>query len=236
MDTSESGSASRILVVEDHDDVRRLLVTALELENHEVDSAANALDGLKRLEQRHYDLVLTDYSMPGETGAWMLREATSRGLMAGAAALIMTAHPDVRAVTNVEVVIKPFDLDDFLAQVSRLLATRRPVERPATARTIAHPRPASDVPVELVLYVNSESAASLEAARNLEKVAARFDPSSLKLTIHDLAREPLAADEDAIGFTPTLVKRSPEPRMWVMGNLRDPDILEDLLRVCGVRR
>ena len=235
MDTSESGSASRILVVEDHDDVRRLLVMALELENHEVDSAANALDGLKRLEQRHYDLVLTDYSMPGETGAWMLREATSRGLMSGVAALIMTAHPDVRAVTNVEVVIKPFDLDDFLAQVSRLLATR-PAERPATSRTIPPPRPASDVPVELVLYVNSESAASLEAARNLKNVAARFDPSSLKVTIHDLAREPLAANEDAIGFTPTLVKRSPEPRMWVMGNLRDPDILEDLLRVCGVTR
>ena len=143
MDTSESGSASRILVVEDHDDVRRLLVTALELENHEVDSAANALDGLKRLEQRHYDLVLTDYSMPGETGAWMLREATSRGLMSGAAALIMTAHPDVRAVTNVEVVTKPFDLDDFLAQVSRLLASAP--ARGATGNCTNHRTPTACV-------------------------------------------------------------------------------------------
>ena len=235
MNPMGSGSAARILVVDDQDDVRRLLVTALELEGHEVDSAASALDALTWLEQTHYDLVLTDYAMPGGTGAWLLREATSRGLMRGSAALIMTAHPDVRGVPNVEVITKPLDLDDFLAQVRRLVATRRP-QGPETSPTISQQRPVPDEPVELVLYVNSESAASLEAATNLENLAAQFDPLALKLTVHDLAREPLAPDEDAIGFTPTLVKRSPEPRMWVIGNLRDPDILEELLRVCGVTR
>jgi hypothetical protein len=50
----------------------------------------------------------------------------------------------------------------------------------------------------------------------------------------DLVRDPFAGEADRIAFTPTLVKRYPEPRMWVLGNLREPEILADLLRVCGV--
>ena len=46
--------------------------------------------------------------------------------------------------------------------------------------------------------------------------------------------EPLAGVEDRIAFTPTLVKRFPEPRMWVLGNLRETDLLADMLRLCGV--
>jgi hypothetical protein len=40
--------------------------------------------------------------------------------------------------------------------------------------------------------------------------------------------------EDRIAFPPALVKRFPEPRMWVLGNLRETDILADMLSVCGV--
>ena len=41
-------SGARILVVEDQDDVRRMLVTALEIEGHEVADAANAADATRR--------------------------------------------------------------------------------------------------------------------------------------------------------------------------------------------
>src|SRR6478672_13645130 len=66
---------ARVLVVEDQDDVRRLLVTALEIEGHRVDEASNALEGLNRLRESRYNLILSDYAMPGGTGTWMLREA-----------------------------------------------------------------------------------------------------------------------------------------------------------------
>ena len=88
--------------------------------------------------------------------------------------------------------------------------------------------------VELVLYVSSASPASIQARRNLERLLQQFDTSQVKFTVCDLVRDPFAGEADRIAFTPTLVKRFPEPRMWVLGNLREPEILADLLRVCGV--
>ena len=222
---------ARILVVEDQDDVRRLLVTALEIEDHEVEEAANALEGLARLRGRRFDLILTDYAMPGGTGAWMLKEAAREGLLNGAVSLIVTAHPDVRELTNHDVIPKPLDLDYFLEQVRRVLARNTPAQ--ADDAPQAHsPRPR--FAVELVLYVSSASPASIQARRNLERVLDGFDRTQVKYSVCDLGRDPLSGEADRVAFTPTLVKRYPEPRMWLLGNLREADIVADLLRVCGV--
>ena len=88
--------------------------------------------------------------------------------------------------------------------------------------------------VELVLYISSESQASIQAKRNLERLLQHFDASQVKFTLCDLGRDPLAGEADRIAFTPTLVKRYPEPKMWVLGNLREAEILADLLRASGV--
>jgi two-component system response regulator GlrR len=234
----DSTQPARILVVEDQEDVRRMLVTALEIEGHQVDEAATAAEGLDRLQSKTYQLVLSDYAMPGGTGTWMLHEASRQGLMERTIAVIVTAHPDVRELADVEVISKPLDLDFFLEQVRRILSTASPhdMDEPSKA-----PRPArtpgpkgSRHRVELVLYISSASPASIQAQRNLEKLLHGFDTSQVKFTVCDLVREPLAGDADRVAFTPTLVKRFPEPRMWILGNLREPEIVADLLRVCGV--
>lgn len=227
-------AAARILVVEDQEDVRRMLATALQMEGHVVDEAATAADGLICLEQSRYDLVLSDYAMPGGTGTWMLHQASQQGLMKHTIALIVTAHPDVRDLQNVEVISKPLDLDKFLEQVRHLLQTR--VQNPEEAeldpsRTNVR---SNRHRVELVLYVSAASPASIQARRNLEELLEQFEVSQVKFSICDLGREPTAGDDDRIAFTPTLVKRYPEPRMWVLGNLREPQIIADLLRASGV--
>ena len=101
-----------------------MLVTALEIDGHEVDEAESAPAGLKRLAEARYHLVLSDYAMPGGTGAWMLHEATRLGLMGDTAALIITAYPDVGDLADIEVISKPLDLDFFLEEVRRVLASR----------------------------------------------------------------------------------------------------------------
>ena len=218
---------ARILVVEDQDDVRRLLVTALEIEGHLVDEAANAREGLDRLQKSHYDLVLSDYAMPGGTGSWMLHEAEREGLLRGTAALIVTAYPDARELTHLEVIPKPIDLDHFLEQVRRVLTEGAKRDGTDADGVRSHR-------VELVLYVSPNSPASAQARRNLEDLLAQFEPTQIKYSVCDLVRDPLGGEQDRVAFTPTLVKRYPAPRMWVLGNLRETEIVGDLLRVCGV--
>ena len=233
--TTAGGAGSRVLVVEDQEDVRRMLATALQIDGHQVDEAASATEGLRSLQQGRYDLVLTDYAMPGGTGVWMLREATRQGLMEGSVALIVTAHPEVREVTDVEVVMKPLDLDQFLEQVRRILAGAPNGDLPSPVRAPDPPARRGDRPlVELVLYVSAASPASYQARRNLEQLLKEFKDTQVKLSICDLSRDPMAGDRDRIAFTPTLVKRHPEPKMWVLGSLKDTQVVADLLRVCGV--
>lgn len=240
MNSTKAPRPARILVVEDQDDVRRMLVTALEIDGHQVDEADSAPAGLKRLREARYQLVLSDYAMPGGTGTWMLHEANRLGLMEDAVALIITAHPDVRELADVEVISKPLDLDFFLEQVRRLLMTRQASDgNGSSSSNTSPPReeengPGAGPKVEFVLYVSSASPVSVQAQRNIERLLSQFDASQVKLTVCDLVREPLAGEADRIAFTPTLVKRFPEPKMWLVGNLRDPEILVDVLRICGV--
>ena len=116
-----SAEPPRILVVEDQEDVRRMLATALGIEGYQVDEAANASEGLRQLHRLCYQLVLSDYAMPGGTGTWMLQEAARLGLMRNTSAVIVTAHPDVRELADVAVINKPLDLEDLLERVRKLV-------------------------------------------------------------------------------------------------------------------
>ena len=219
--------APAILVVEDQPDVRRMLVTALQIEGYRVAEAHDAAAGLQELRQSRYQLVLSDYSMPGQTGAWMLQEAARQGLLDRTATLIVTAHPDVHDVTGIEVLTKPLDLDLFLEQVRRIVAHERTADDRLPARA---PAP----PVELVLYVSSASVVSAQARRTLERVIQSLPSSKVNYTVCDLVKDPLAGEADRVVFTPTLVKRFPEPRVWIVGSPSDPRMIIDLLRTGGV--
>jgi CheY-like chemotaxis protein len=223
---AKAGTTS-ILIVEDQEDVRGMLATALTLEGHRVDEAASAAEGLDRLRQARYHLVLSDYAMPGGTGSWMLREATRLGLLEHTAAVIITAHPDVEPVPGIVVIPKPLDLDDFLDQLRRLLDTVVEHERQKSERLEPYR-------IELVLYVSSASVASRLARRTVERVLADFDASQVRYSVCDLVREPLGGAADRVTLTPTLVRRYPAPRAWLLGSIRDPLIVSDLLHACGV--
>src|SRR5690242_19049326 len=157
-----------------------MLVTALELDGHRVDEAANADEGLNRLREARYNLVLSDYAMPGNTGTWMLHEATRLGLLEGTTAVIVTAQPFVRESSGIAVITKPFDLDSFLDQVRRLLeaadASASVGDNSKHAAMIRDGSHAGRYKMELVLYVSSSSPASIQARRNLEQLLSRFVP------------------------------------------------------------
>ena len=57
--------SQRILIIEDHADIRRLIRMTLEFEDHEIHEAVNADEGLAAVQQWRPQLLLLDVMMPG---------------------------------------------------------------------------------------------------------------------------------------------------------------------------
>ena len=203
-----------------------MMAVALQTHGHAVEEAADAGEALRRLQQGRFDVVLSDYELPDKTGATMLREATESGLLRDATALIVTAHTQTEDTRGFDVIPKPINLDRLLAQVQAVL------ESSATALS----PPAAGAPAaDLVLYVAAGSAASAKARRSMESILRRLAGCPIRYAVCDLAQEPAKAEEDQIVFAPTLVKRSPGPRTWVLGDLADAAVVVDMLKMCGLR-
>ena len=57
---------SRVLIIEDHADIRRLIRMTLELEDHEIHEASTGAEGLTAARRLQPDVVLLDVMMPGD--------------------------------------------------------------------------------------------------------------------------------------------------------------------------
>ena len=228
-----------VLVVEDDRDIREMIVTLLGMAGFAVVPCATAEAGLNALREQEFDLVLTDYALPRQSGLWLLDEAESEGLIQGTPVLIVTAHPDVDAKAAYEVIQKPFDLDELIERVRRRMEgngprRRRPSSLPAGhgGQSMGGGAPECPEPVELILYVSSRSARSFAAVRNIKKVLQRFNSSRVKLTVCDLSTDPQGGIEDAVAFTPTLVRKTPGPRTFILGHITNPELVLELLADC----
>jgi CheY-like chemotaxis protein len=226
----------RILLVEDDEDTRQLLALALAAQGYHVEQAGTADEGLTDLRSGRFDLVLSDYDLPGKTGAAMLREAGADGLLGGATSVIVTAHPDPEDVGEATLVRKPLDLEKFLRQIRGIFDS---MPRPASAAPAGsvEAAPAGDGsqrPLDLALYISAASPPSVKAQRNMEKLLSAFRSADIGFAVYDLAQEPQRAEADNVVFTPTLVKRRPMPKAWILGDLSNPVVVTDLLHMCGI--
>jgi DNA-binding response OmpR family regulator len=228
-----------VLLVEDDRDIREMMVTLLEVAGFAVVAADTAEGGLDALREQAFDLILTDYALPRRTGVWLLESAEAEGLIQGTPVLIVTAHPHVDGGEPYEIIQKPFDLDDLIERVRYRVEGEGPRRRRLASTPGAHDArnphgagPAVPDPVELILYVSSQSPRSFAAVKNVKKVLERFDATRVKLTVHDLSTDPSRGIADAVAFTPTLVRRTPGPRTFILGHITNPDLLLELLADC----
>src|SRR6516165_9927103 len=74
----ESFSMGTVLIIDDEAAIRESLQTLLELEGYEVDMASDGAEGLARLAERPYDLVLLDFAMPERNGIEVMQHSPGR--------------------------------------------------------------------------------------------------------------------------------------------------------------
>jgi len=118
-----SQTGARILVVEDDNLVRQSMVESLEALGYLVTPAGDGEAGLRELQRERPHLMITDYLMPGMTGAELVRRASID--YPGLPMIISTGYADMEAVDKVigdnYVLRKPFELSELANSVDKAL-------------------------------------------------------------------------------------------------------------------
>lgn len=110
--------AKKILVVDDESGIRFLLSEVLLNKGFEVSLASDGQESLDKLEQDHFDLVVTDINMPRLDGVAMLKRMKKTGR--DEKIIIMTGNPADQRLLDKELphvesrLFKPFGIESFL--------------------------------------------------------------------------------------------------------------------------
>lgn len=123
--TNDAARAARVLVVEDDEDVRRIVVRALQFGAMVVAEAGTGARALESARAAPFDVILTDLGLPDMAGAQLLRELRPACPRARVVVLSGNAQglaPDEAAALGVEaVLVKPVGVRELLRTVERLL-------------------------------------------------------------------------------------------------------------------
>ncbi len=114
---------SRILIVEDEKVIRSALKRLLEKYQYVIDDIDSVTDAIPLLERNQYHLVISDLRLPGGEGTELIPYAGNTPV------LIMTSYASMRSAIDAiklgasDYIAKPFDHDEMLNVISKLIKT-----------------------------------------------------------------------------------------------------------------
>lgn len=126
VDEAMTDNEKRILVVDDDDAIRALLLTVLRRRGFRVDTARNGAEALDRCTRCHYSLLVLDLMMPVMSGYDFVAEMEKRPRHDRPMLLVLTAGAMPRQLDADLVagtVRKPFDIELLADTVGACLAT-----------------------------------------------------------------------------------------------------------------
>jgi CheY-like chemotaxis protein len=145
MSRTPTGSAGAVLLVEDDEDVREIIVEILQNHRFEVAAANDGREALQWITRaaRLPDVVILDVMMPTLDGAGFLAEARLLpGFAAVPVVVISAGGPRSEEIIPREAVSawlrKPFDFDDLLGAVNGVLARGTLTESPLRQRLLGY--------------------------------------------------------------------------------------------------
>ena len=129
----------KVLVVDDEKGIRFLLEEVLLHRGFEVSLARDGQESLEKLEENHFDLVVTDINMPRLDGVSMLKSMHETGREEKV--IIMTGNPSDQRLLDEDMpqvvtrLSKPFGMETFLNVV--IAATMQSKETAGSKQTRA---------------------------------------------------------------------------------------------------
>jgi DNA-binding NtrC family response regulator len=118
-----------ILIIEDEEVIRRSVARLLKRHGYQPSEAESVEEAELRYQWLDFDLIITDLRLPGLAGMEVLKRAK------GVPVLVITSYASVRSAVEamkegaVDYIAKPFDHDELILTVQRILKQRQREQR-----------------------------------------------------------------------------------------------------------
>lgn len=115
------GETTRILIIDDDENIRKVLTTILEDEGYDVESVDTAKKAIERTRRKFYNLALIDIRLPDMEGIELLTKM--KNTKPKIRKIIITGYPTLQnAVEAVNrgadaYIMKPFDMEKVLEEI-----------------------------------------------------------------------------------------------------------------------
>jgi DNA-binding NtrC family response regulator len=124
---------TRILIIDDDENIRKVLATILEEEGYDIDTAETARKAIEKTKKKFYNLALIDIRLPDMEGIELLtkmRETTPRMRK-----IIITGYPTIQNTMEAlnrgadAYILKPFDVEKALNTIKDQLSKQEEEKR-----------------------------------------------------------------------------------------------------------
>jgi DNA-binding response OmpR family regulator len=127
-------TAHKVLLVDDDDAVRGMMMTVLERKGFAVVTAPNVTEALKHIAGENFDVLITDLHMPNPGDGFTVITAM-RHSQPNALTLLVSGYPDVEGAMAAillaadEIMVKPFDVGKLADLIRERMLNRKPAAR-----------------------------------------------------------------------------------------------------------
>ena len=113
-----------ILIIDDNEQITKMLTTFLELKNHKCTVSNEGKEGLKIIQEKRHDVILLDLAMPEFDGYAVIKELEDKNTIRDYKIIVFTASTITqdeldalvkRGVTSY--ILKPIDIDLLLSKI-----------------------------------------------------------------------------------------------------------------------
>jgi len=121
---SEEMKSLEILIIDDNEQITKMLTTFLELKEHKCTVANDGKEGLAIIKENRHDVILLDLAMPEFDGFAVIKDLEENNMLKDHKVIVFTASTITEDELDVLVnrgvssyILKPIDIDLLLSKV-----------------------------------------------------------------------------------------------------------------------